>query len=102
MECEEEGLCMNCEKSELNQDYCKDTGRKIRTVCTDPRNPGREVDEYRSCRSTAEDDQIRVIVFQVIMAIVGGGAYYIVQDRKQKLMSMYDSRKLGSRRMPIG
>ena len=28
------------------------------------------------------------------MALLGGAAYYVVQDRKQKLMTLYDNRKL--------
>jgi hypothetical protein len=71
-----------------NQNYCRETGRKMRTICT---TGGKEVDDYRSCAATAEDDQLRVILFQIIMAIFGGVAFYIVQGRKQ--MTMYDDRK---------
>ena len=72
------------------QDYCKDTGRKMRTICSD-RKGGKEIDDYRACTSTAEDDQLRVIVFQVMMAVFGSLAYFIVQGRKH--MTMYDTRR---------
>lgn len=71
-------------------DYCKDTGRKIRTTCRDP-SGGRDFDDYRSCTSTAEDDQLRVFFFQIAMAIMGGLAFCVVQGRKH--LTMYDTRK---------
>jgi hypothetical protein len=71
-------------------DYCKETGRKIRTICRDP-SGGRDFDDYRSCNSTAEDDQLRVFFFQIAMAIMGGLAFCVVQGRKH--LTMYDTRK---------
>ena len=62
----------------------------MRTVCSDRRG-GREVDDYRSCATTAEDDQLRVVVFQVLMALLGSLAYFVVQGRKH--LTMYDTRK---------
>ena len=62
----------------------------MRTICSD-RKGGKEIDDYRACVSTAEDDQLRVIVFQVMMAVFGSLAYFIVQGRKH--MTMYDTRR---------
>ena len=62
----------------------------MRTTCSD-RNGGKEVDDYIACASTAEDDQLRVIVFQVMMAVLGSIAFFVVQGRKH--MTMYDTRK---------
>lgn len=62
----------------------------MRTLCTN-RIIGQEIDDYRSCASTAEDDQLRVIFFQIFMAVLGGLAFCVVQGRKH--MTMYDTRK---------
>lgn len=62
----------------------------MRTTCSDGRG-GKEVDDYRACSATAEDDQLRVIIFQVMMAVCGSIAFYVVQGRKH--MTMYDTRK---------
>jgi hypothetical protein len=54
---------------------------------------GQKFTSYRDCEFTAEDEQMRVIVFQVSMALVGGLAFWGVQVRKQAHMSMFDARK---------
>lgn len=71
------------------QDYCRETGRKISTACT--QNNGKVFNDYRACAITTEEDQIRVIAFQFVIALIGAAAYYVVQARKQQ--TMYDSRK---------
>ncbi len=99
MVCVEIGACIKCSRNELTADYCKETGRKIKMSCHQTQQDEEtSVDDFHSCALTAEDDQLRLVVFQVLMAVVGGLAYWGVQVRKQNTMSLFDNRKqrLGS------
>jgi len=58
----------------------------------------KKFDDWRACLLTAEDDQLRVIMFQAIMGILGGLAYWGVQVRKQAHMSLFDTRKYNNSR----
>jgi hypothetical protein len=58
---------------------------------------GNKFDDWRACLLTAEDDQIRVIMFQAFMGLIGGLAYWGVQTRKQAHMSLFETRKYNSR-----
>lgn len=75
----------------MSLDYCKETGRKIKISCHEMENT---FEDYKSCLLTAEDEQVRVILFQIIMGLLGGLAYWGIQNRKQKTMSRFDHRKL--------
>jgi hypothetical protein len=88
--CEETGTCVTCRPEELDQEYCKESGRRIRIRCKDGPN---DFDDYKACSKTSEDDQIEVIMFQVAIGIVGGLAYWGVQARKKYTMSLFDVRK---------
>jgi hypothetical protein len=89
--CDVVGSCINCRSAEIDADYCRDTGKRVKIHCKDEEN---EFDDYKSCTTTAEDDQVQVIIFQVFMAIFGGLAYWGVQTRKKYNMSLFDTRKL--------
>ena len=52
-----------------------------------------KITDYRSCVKTSADDQFQVMVFQFIMAVVGGMAFWGVQIRKQSQMTMFENRK---------
>jgi hypothetical protein len=88
----EKGQCTPCKKEDLSADYCKPTGRMIRIICNDGEH---QYEEFRPCPLTADDEQIRVIVFQVAMCVIGGLAYWAAQRRKISSMSLFDSRRLG-------
>eukprot|EP01031_Cornospumella_fuschlensis_P027813 gene27813-33588_t len=88
--CEIVGDCVSCNKEEIDKPYCKDTGRRMRIHCKDAQS---EFDDYKSCMRTSEDEQMRVVVFQVVMGILGGIAYWGVQLRKKNSMTLFDHRK---------
>lgn len=89
--CVEKGSCSPCKSEDMYHDYCKPTGRMIRILCNDGDN---QYEEFRACPLTAEDEQIRVIMFQVIMCIIGTLAYFAAQRRKLSNISLFDSRRL--------
>lgn len=89
--CFEKGSCTPCKKEDFAADYCRPTRRMIRIICNDGEH---QYEEFRACPLTAEDEQIRVIIFQVVMCLVGGLAYWAAQKRKVNTMSLFDSRKL--------
>ena len=75
-----------CLESEMNADFCSETGRKMSVMC------GKK-ESWRSCDSTPADEQKRVIFFQAAMAAIGGLAYWGVQVKKARNMSLFDTRK---------
>lgn len=85
-------MCETCRGDEVRNEYCKDTSRRIRIHCKDNQS---EFDDFKSCDRTAEDEQLRVIIFQVTMAVCGGLAYWAVQARKKNTMTQFDHRKMG-------
>lgn len=89
--CVEKGTCVPCKSEDMFHDYCKPTGRMIRILCN---NGETQYEEIRGCPLTAEDEQIRVIVFQAAMCLIGGLAYWAVQKRKLGSLSLFDSRRL--------
>lgn len=89
--CEDFGVCIACKKQELDEDYCKTTGRKLKIKCIDGEN---EFTDFRPCLATAEEDQIRVIVFQLLMGLIGGLAFLGVQARKKVNMTQFEYRKM--------
>ena len=89
--CEVTGVCTACHKFEKDTDYCRETGKRVKIHCKDSES---EFDDFKSCSTTAEDDQINVIIFQIVMAIIGGLAYWGVQSRKKYNMTLFDHRKL--------
>lgn len=89
--CVEKGSCVPCKMEDMSHDYCKQTGRMIYILCN---NGETQYEEIRGCPLTAEDEQIRVIVFQAAMCVIGGLAYWAVQKRKLGSLSLFDSRRL--------
>mgnify|MGYP006432199527 CR=1 FL=1 len=85
-----EGLCEECTSDEAGKDYCATTGRKIQVTCGSDKS-------YQSCDSTPGDEQMQVLVFQIVMAIIGGLAYWGVQIKKTKNLSLFDTRKRAAR-----
>jgi hypothetical protein len=72
---------------------------KVRQVCTDEN--GLEVDEFRSCgyippeyEKNDNDELGKVIVFQVLMAIIGGLSFWGVQMKRKANMTLFEYRKL--------
>lgn len=99
LRCVDVGECSKCSSFEMEEDYCKETGKKIQISCKGYGT--KEIDDYRSCKLTAQDDQLRVLVFQAFMAVIGGLAYWGVKSRKQQNMTRFEHRKQTSfRRNP--
>ena len=81
-----DGICQLCLEDEMAADYCSETGRKMSITC------GKKV-TWRGCEKTLHDEQVHVLVFQAVMAILGGVAYWGVQVKKAKNLSLFDTRK---------
>ncbi len=86
--CDRRGGCQTCHSDEIQNEYCKKTGRKVMYKCQNGNTA------YESCDRTGQDEQLRVIIFQVLMGLIGGLAYWGVQVRKKNTMSLFDYRKL--------
>jgi hypothetical protein len=89
--CQDVGPCVACANTELNEEDCFATGRKMKVMCT--YGVDKEKEDFRSCNVTAEDEQNRVIVFQLLMGLLGGLSYYQVQARKVKSATLFDQRQ---------
>ena len=89
--CVDDGVCTVCEPHDLTKSYCKPTGKSIKVKCSGAN--GVMVDDNQSCHLTPEEDQLRVILFQVMMAIIGGLAFWGVQIRKKEHANLFDVRK---------
>lgn len=89
--CIETDTCISCADEHLNKEYCKDTNKMRQVLCNDGIN---QYEEWRSCQLSPEDEQIRVIMFQIATAIIGGISFWAVQRRKINSLSMFDTRKL--------
>ncbi len=91
LNCVDAGECVQCSVNELEAEYCRETGKKMKILCTSKGHF--TTDDFKSCNLTAKDEQFRVIIFQVAMAVIGGLAYWGVQNRKQINMSLFEHRK---------
>lgn len=89
--CTDVGTCQACGAGESQLDYCRDTGKKIKQKCFEK---GNTFDDFRACVSTPQDDQLKVIIFQVVVAVVGGLAYWHVQVKKAANLSLFEARKV--------
>ena len=89
--CIERGACIACTNEHLLKDYCKDTNKMRQVLCDDGIT---QFEDWRSCQLSPEDEQIRVIIFQIVIAIAGAISFWAVQKRKINTMSMFDTRKL--------
>ena len=81
-----------CSRVELTEDYCQEFGRKMKVLCIYGTDKEKEKPDFRACTMTAEDEQGRVIVFQLLVGVLGGLAYYGVQIRKQKTATLFEQR----------
>lgn len=90
LNCVDSGECLLCSSQEMNEEYCKNTGKKMRVIC---KGYGTTINDYRSCKYTAQDDQFYVFVFQVAMALIGGISFWGVQSRKHMNMTRFEHRK---------
>ena len=90
LQCVEIEPCLMCKTEEILAEYCKETGRRVKISCKDQDSV---IEDYKSCQLSAEDERVRLIVFEVVMAIVGGIAYWGVQMRKANSMTLFDSRR---------
>ena len=53
--CVDAGECVLCSNDEMSEDYCKETGKKMKVTCKGyPKS-----DDYRPCNLTAADEQLR-------------------------------------------
>ncbi len=89
--CVDDGVCTVCEPNDVTKSYCKPTGKSIKVKCLGAN--GMMVDDNHSCFLTPEEEQLRVIFFQVMMAIIGGLAFWGVQIRKKEHANLFDARK---------
>ena len=85
-----DGVCQYCTEDEMQKKYCSLTGRKMHVICG-------EAGTWESCDVSPGDEQIQLIVFEVVMAIIGGLAFWRLQVRKAKSLSLFDARKRASR-----
>lgn len=90
LQCTEIEQCLMCKPEEIVSEYCKETGRRVKISCKDQDSV---IEDYKSCLLSAEDEQLRLIIFQVVMTIVGGLAYWGVQTRKASSLSLFDTRR---------
>ena len=49
--------------------------------------------EREMIEETSLDQTLQVVIFQIIMAIVGGLSYWAMNHRKEMSLSMFDKRK---------
>ena len=89
--CLDSGSCLHCERAEMNEEYCLATGKKIKVICFLESN--QKLIDYKSCKATPSEDRFHFIVFQFIMGVVGGLAYWGVQTRKQSQLTLFEDRK---------
>lgn len=89
--CTDAGPCVHCGKSELDEEDCRATGRRQPVLCI--YGEGKEKEDYRSCNVTADDEQVRVMIFQLVMGVLGGLALYGVQQRKLRVLTLFDHRR---------
>jgi hypothetical protein len=89
--CVEKGTCSACSKEDKAKEYCKETGKMRKVICNDGVNSN---EEWRSCPISTEDEQIRVIIFQISMGIFGAIGFWATQRRKMNTLSLFDTRKL--------
>jgi len=89
--CVDKDHCTTCSSEESNNDYCRETGRRIKVICTDS---SVAFEDFRSCQFSSEDDKLRMVAFQIAMAVIGGIAYWGVQVRKTRSLSLFDNRKI--------
>ena len=92
------GKCETCLRDEAERDYCEETGRKVKLSCHDLDEEAEEVIEefetFRACLLTAKDEYFRVVIFQLTMGVIGGLAYWGVQMRKKKNLTLFERRRL--------
>ena len=88
--CVENGACEVCKGDEVNESYCTETGNRIELTCGSEKI-------YQSCDLSSSDEQTNLFLFQIVMGVVGGLAYWGVQVRKLKNMSLFDMRKRSAR-----
>ena len=89
--CIDDGVCTQCDPRDLSKSFCKETGKSIKVKCLG--TDGMMVDDNHSCFLTPEEEQLRVIFFQIMMAIIGGLAFWGVQTRKKEHANLFDVRK---------
>ena len=87
-DCVDNGACEPCPQDVVSNPECSLTGRRMPLICKYKRT------DYRSC--TQKDDQLQVLVFQLIVAAVGALAYWGVQVKKARNMSLFDKRRKGN------
>jgi hypothetical protein len=90
-----DGVCQYCTQDEMTKKYCSETGRKMHVVCG-------ATGTMEACDMTPGDEQMQLILFQVVMAVIGGVAYWRLQVRKAKSLSLFDARKRASRNERAG
>ena len=77
------GVCQMCTSSDSEKPYCVDTGRKMQVTC------GKE-ETWESCVATPADEQMAVVLFQLAMGAIGGVAYWGLQIKKTKSLSLFE------------
>ena len=89
-DCVDAGECVPCSASEkVELDHCSVSGKHMQQRC---KNSQTGID-YRPCWMSSGEEEIRVLIFQVLMAICGGLAYWGVLARKQRNMTAFDHRR---------
>ena len=63
-----------------DQEYCKDTGRKVKVYCL---GSVAEETDYKPCNEE-ENSLMEVVQFQVIVAAIGSLTFWAAQQRKKK------------------
>ena len=80
-----DGVCQMCVLDDTDK-ACIDTGKKMMVTCD-----SKEI--WASCVATPGEEQTAVILFQIVMAALGALAYWGVQTKKAKTLSLFEARK---------
>lgn len=81
--CSGVGPCEICPPSEAERTECIPTQRRQSYFCDTVGGEDEEI--FQSCLRTTEEEMIRVIVFQLIVAIVGAASYGLYKIGRENL-----------------
>ena len=84
-DCVDNGTCEPCPPDQVTSPECSLTGRRMPLMCKYKRA------DYRSC--SLKDDQLQVLIFQFVVGLIGALAYWGVQVKKARNMSLFDKRR---------
>jgi len=103
-QCNASGSCEMCASDDLRtKEACKETGRQQELVCS----RGGELDNeassgaaetnrvFRSCKTTAADNEFAMVRFQVFCFLLGSMAFASAKKQMRLSSNLFDQRKRG-------